>query len=859
MRTGELIRRVLGIALVFVMLGGMFGWLPLSVRQIEASPYGMKGDDASDILMASFESSGSPILGLQLEAPWTVSTGESFYAWGSVIGEGGAVVAISGLAITVTIKEVINGVVGPTVVSTEVYTLEGRFEAGPFTLTEAGEYLMSAVCVHMGVIYGADRPLTVIWGAPPSYAPIARASDIKDQPNLMLPNTPYTVTAKYVDPDGREDLKYCYLQLKHPSRDLTMMWVQAIDEFWMYAGEGGDNYLTAVSGDVTPITEVGLEGYEIVWRFTINDQWPAVENAIDFGVYAWDDGDLKSGWRYDDTKASFRLTPITKPIAFTVEKSDLFYVKLRLQNDDPDNSYDVSFRVVDANGDIAHNRYYAYIWPGFAKTSENSLKIQAGRQASVTLVFDPQVTADLQLLSEMGIELSYLVQSEHVHELVAVSFEGYTAVTATGFDMTKDAYSFANWEFTPGKCYGMATTSVHYFTGELSLPTHRENTFSLTIDEAEPHIDNYQNSTLNKLLATWTKLSDNTLTASEYGELITILGNEREPMLVILDGAEDKKSDGHAMVIYGVVETPDSAYMLIYDNNYPFSWLDVGPLPYMQYDFASKELEYETYTNFKVARAHEKWYDWIKAGVFSPAELRVYDSEGRMTGVIDGEVQEEMPWSLFDHEDNSVVILRQPDTYSYEVVGTDNDSYGLSVDYLGTEQTMTFTAIDIPTSPSAIHRYHIDWDAVARGDEGVTVEVDSDGDGEFERTFTAGSELTGDQFILHTETFIDFDPDVLNLRARGGVVTAYIELPTGFDVHDIDISTILLNGTVPALSRPTAIGDYNRNGIPDLMVKFDRRAVQAILEVGQSVEITITGEVDGIPFMGTDTIRVIGR
>ena len=62
-----------------------------------------------------------------------------------------------------------------------------------------------------------------------------------------------------------------------------------------------------------------------------------------------------------------------------------------------------------------------------------------------------------------------------------------------------------------------------------------------------------------------------------------------------------------------------------------------------------------------------------------------------------------------------------------------------------------------------------------------------------------------------------------------------------------------------ALTRPTAIGDCNDNGIPDLMVKFDRRAVQAILDVGESVEITITGEVDGIPFMGTDTIRVINR
>lgn len=105
---------------------------------------------------------------------------------------------------------------------------------------------------------------------------------------------------------------------------------------------------------------------------------------------------------------------------------------------------------------------------------------------------------------------------------------------------------------------------------------------------------------------------------------------------------------------------------------------------------------------------------------------------------------------------------------------------------------------------------------------------------------------------------MDFDPDVLNLRTRAGVVTAYIELPEGHDVQQIDVSSIRLNGTVTALEWPYEVGDYNDNGIPDLMVKFDRTAVHAVVEVGESVEITISGEVDGIPFSGTDMIRVIG-
>lgn len=106
---------------------------------------------------------------------------------------------------------------------------------------------------------------------------------------------------------------------------------------------------------------------------------------------------------------------------------------------------------------------------------------------------------------------------------------------------------------------------------------------------------------------------------------------------------------------------------------------------------------------------------------------------------------------------------------------------------------------------------------------------------------------------------IDIDPDTLNLQSKGRWITAYIELPDEYDVSNIDVSTILLANTVSAEANPTEIGDYNEDGIPDLMVKFDRSAVQDILEVGDEVEITVTGEVAGTPFEGSDTIRVIDK
>jgi len=104
---------------------------------------------------------------------------------------------------------------------------------------------------------------------------------------------------------------------------------------------------------------------------------------------------------------------------------------------------------------------------------------------------------------------------------------------------------------------------------------------------------------------------------------------------------------------------------------------------------------------------------------------------------------------------------------------------------------------------------------------------------------------------------VDVDPDAFNLKSKGKWITCYIELPDGYDVFGIGVSTIMLNDTVPVdLEAPTEIGDCDEDGILDLMVKFDRQAVIALLSAGEAT-LAITGEVDGTPFEGRDTIRVI--
>jgi hypothetical protein len=118
-------------------------------------------------------------------------------------------------------------------------------------------------------------------------------------------------------------------------------------------------------------------------------------------------------------------------------------------------------------------------------------------------------------------------------------------------------------------------------------------------------------------------------------------------------------------------------------------------------------------------------------------------------------------------------------------------------------------------------------------------------------------------FLYQLETVIhatvNMNPHTINLQSKVKWITCYIELLEGYHVADIDVSTVTLNGEVSAESEPTAIGDYDGDGIVDLMVKFDRAAMQGILQVGY-VEITVTGELlDGNKFEGSDTIKVIDK
>jgi len=114
---------------------------------------------------------------------------------------------------------------------------------------------------------------------------------------------------------------------------------------------------------------------------------------------------------------------------------------------------------------------------------------------------------------------------------------------------------------------------------------------------------------------------------------------------------------------------------------------------------------------------------------YSPVELHINDSHGNVTGLIDGNAKAEIPKSLYYN--GTVTIFNPNDTYHYELIGTDNGTYGLSITSVENGTSQTFARTNVSISTNATHQYTINW-----SDHEATVRIDADGDGTFEQNVT---------------------------------------------------------------------------------------------------------------------------
>lgn len=105
---------------------------------------------------------------------------------------------------------------------------------------------------------------------------------------------------------------------------------------------------------------------------------------------------------------------------------------------------------------------------------------------------------------------------------------------------------------------------------------------------------------------------------------------------------------------------------------------------------------------------------------------------------------------------------------------------------------------------------------------------------------------------------VTFIPSSINAGCLGAWLKAVIEpVASAFSVSDIDLSTVRLNGTIPADEAMFSRGDLDGDGVPDLAVRFARSAVQPLLAPGTDrLEVSAslkTGEV----IRGSAEVRVV--
>lgn len=186
---------------------------------------------------------------------------------------------------------------------------------------------------------------------------------------------------------------------------------------------------------------------------------------------------------------------------------------------------------------------------------------------------------------------------------------------------------------------------------------------------------------------------------------------------------------------------------------------------------------------------------------FSPVELQVIDLQGHITGY-DGTsiIKHNIPFSRYDQDEGVGAVFFPQNPYRYRVIGTGVGTYEFRAEFTQNGLLREFRATNIPVVPNEIHEYLIDWDALDRGERGVTVRIDTDGDGIADRTVHSDGTLT------------EIEPPVISITSPKGEYILNSQVQVQFTATDAlsGIATVsaklndttVFNGQTVALVKP---------------------------------------------------------
>jgi len=274
-----------------------------------------------------------------------------------------------------------------------------------------------------------------------------------------------------------------------------------------------------------------------------------------------------------------------------------------------------------------------------------------------------------------------------------------------------------------------------------------------------------------------------------------------------------------------------------------------------------------------------EWFNRAFFCLFSPADIQVYDSQGRHVGVNEkGELENQIPGAVYIAPEGTqykTIVIPNADVsqgYTLIINGTGSGTMEIKAQVPDARnrvlQYLEYT--NVPVSPTTTARIKIiPGEPLPRitpqgnsvRDTRTKLELDTDGDGIFEIVSAPGNLEKQKVVSSVLKAEIDIEPDTLDLGvSQQRFLTAYIELPKGYNPKSIDVNAVRLMEDIPAWERPIEIVDHDQDGIYELMVNFDRPLVIKHLvnrgQVDGKVSLVLTGVVDGRPFEGADTILV---
>jgi len=186
------------------------------------------------------------------------------------------------------------------------------------------------------------------------------------------------------------------------------------------------------------------------------------------------------------------------------------------------------------------------------------------------------------------------VKSKETGESVAIPFTtvDHTAII-TDFKFPDDSYSFRNWgklitipildwELSiGGRCFGMSETCLLFYEGIYELPEGKSCLYEVQKDDkitlynipvSIGTLITIHQKRLKNTLTDWLKEFAKTNNKAEYINLKQNISRNEPVILGMLGGKSSKGKDKslHACVAYGIIEVGNKAYILMYDNNYPY-------------------------------------------------------------------------------------------------------------------------------------------------------------------------------------------------------------------------------------------------------------------------------------------------